>query len=115
MALEKPIIKAAQAQSSTFDYRPPEFALKTSLAAVNYVDKDSQRSPDFKISDLVAHQSGISQLESEAHQDQINNQVLARMHEVQEKAYEEGYEIGLIDGTEKAFQEAKAGLVIKLK
>ncbi|NJL23744.1 MAG: hypothetical protein HC902_00210 [Calothrix sp. SM1_5_4] len=36
------------------------------------------------------------------------------MKEVQEKAYQEGYELGLIEGTEKAFQEAKAGLIEKL-
>lgn len=114
MALEKPIIKANVAHETTFDYRPPEFAQAQSLAAKNYVDVDSQRSPDFKISKLVSAQAGIAQLENEAQVEKINGQVLARIRENQEKAFEEGYEIGLIEGTEKAFQESKAGLVVKV-
>ena len=114
MALEKPIIKANAALTTTFDYKPKEFTGGASAIARSFVDQDAFRSPDFKISDLVAHQAGITQLESDAHQDKINNQVLARLNEVQEKAYSEGYELGLIEGTEKAFQEAKAGLLEKM-
>ncbi|MGZ3721475.1 MAG: FliH/SctL family protein [Bdellovibrionales bacterium] len=114
MALEKPIIKADVAITSTFDYKPKEFSGGASKIARSYVDEDAFRSPDFKISELVAKQAGISQLESDAHQDKINNQVLARLSEVQEQAYKEGYELGLIEGTEKAFQEAKAALLDKM-
>jgi flagellar assembly protein FliH len=114
MALEKPIIKAKVASTTTFDYKPREFAGGASQIARSYVDEDAFRSPDFKISELVAKQAGISQLESEAHQDKINAQVLARLQEVQEKAFEEGYELGLIEGTEKAFQEAKAALLERM-
>jgi flagellar assembly protein FliH len=114
VALEKPIIKADIAGGTTFDYKPREFATGTTSVARNYVDEDAFRSPDFKISELVSKQAGISQLESEAHQDKINNQVLARLGEVQERAYHEGYELGLIEGTEKAFQEAKVDLTGKM-
>jgi flagellar assembly protein FliH len=114
MALEKPIIKAGAAGASTFDYKPREFTGNASQAARSFVDEDAFRSPDFKISDLVAQQAGISQLESEAHQDKINNQVLARLAEIQEKSYQEGYELGLIEGTEKAFQEAREGFLEKM-
>lgn len=115
MALEKPIIKAAAALVCTFDYKPREFSSATSDVARSFVNEDAFRSPDFKISQLIAHQAGISQLESDAHQDKINAQVLARLKEVQEKAYEEGYELGLVEGTEKAFQEAKSALVLKIQ
>ena len=114
MALEKPIIKAEVAGSTTFDYKPREFSVGTTSVARDYLDEDTFRSPDFKISELVAKQAGISQLESEAHQDKINNLVLERLREVQEKAYNEGYELGLIEGTEKAFQEAKTDLTGKM-
>lgn len=111
MALEKPIIKADVAKTTTFDYQPKEIALAPSGMAKTFVLEHGR---DFKISDLVAQQAGISQLESDAHQDKINSQVLARLAEVQEKSYSEGYEIGLIEGTEKAFQEAKANLLERL-
>jgi flagellar assembly protein FliH len=86
----------------------------TSQVAKSFVDEDAFRSADFKISELIAKQAGISQLENEAQQDKINNQVLERIQEIQEKAYKEGYELGLIEGTEKAFQEAKTELLLKM-
>lgn len=114
MALEKPIIKAEVATVSTFDYKPRDFGGSASPVARSFVDQDAFRSTDFKISELVAEQAGILQLESDAQQDKINNQVLERLGEVQAKAYQEGYELGLIEGTEKAFQEAKANLLEKM-
>jgi flagellar assembly protein FliH len=114
MALEKPIIKAQAAGSETFDYKPREIALEASSAAKTFVHDSSLRSPDFKISELVARQTGISQLESDAHRDKINAQVLARLAEIQQKAYAEGYDLGRIEGTEKAFQECKAELLERL-
>jgi len=111
MALEKPIIKADIAQTSTFDYKPREIAMAASGMAKAFVHEHIN---DFKISELVAQQAGISQLALDAQQDLINSQVLARLAEVQEKSYTEGYEVGLIEGTEKAFQEAKANLLERM-
>ncbi|MGE0526199.1 MAG: FliH/SctL family protein [Bdellovibrionales bacterium] len=115
MRLEKSIIKAQVAAETTFEYRPKELVNTISDVARSFVDEDAFRSPDFKISELVAQQAGISQLESDAHQDKINSQVLERLKEIEEKAYQEGYELGLIDGTEKAFQETRQDLMHKLE
>lgn len=115
MPLEKSIIKADTAPASTFEYKPRELNIEISEVARSYVDRDSFKSPDFKISDLVAQQAGISRLESDAYQDKINMQVLERLKEVQEKAYEQGYELGLIEGNEKAFAENQAALLERLK
>jgi flagellar assembly protein FliH len=114
MALEKPIIKATAAEKTTFDYKPREFGGSPSEVAQSYVDLDAFRSKDFKLSELIAQQAGISKLESNAHQDKINTQVLERLKEVEERGYKEGFELGLIEGTEKAFVEAKAELLQKL-
>lgn len=115
MALEKNIIKRPSAETSTFDYKPRELSAGTSTVARSFVNEDAFISTDFQISELIAKQAGISQLEDDAHQDKINAQVLERLKEVQEKAYQEGYELGLIEGTEKAFQEAKINLVTQMQ
>src|SRR5581483_7082651 len=114
MALEKPIIKAQFAGQASFEYKPKELNLEVSDPAKSYVEEDAFKSKDFKISELVARQAGISQLEDDAHQDKINAQVLSQLAEVQEKAYQEGFDLGLVEGTEKAFQEAKAGLLERI-
>lgn len=114
MGLEKGIIKANIAVSAAFEYKPRELSAGTSQAAASFVNDDAFVSTDFKISDLVAQQAGISALADEAHQDKVNAIVLEKLKEVQEKAYQEGYQLGLAEGTEKAFQEAKADLAQRM-
>lgn len=113
MALDKNIIKAQTAGSTTFDYKPKEFSLDATPVAKSFVSADAFKSSDFKIAELIAKQAGISQLEDDAHQGRVNAQVLERLKEVEERAYKEGYELGLIQGTEKAFQDAKQELLAK--
>lgn len=115
MALEKGIIKAQTAGQAAFDYKPREISPGTSQVAKSFVSEDAFISTDFKISELVAQQAGISQLADDAHRDKINAQVLEQLKEVQEKAYREGYDLGLTEGTEKAFEEAKAALLERMQ
>lgn len=114
MALEKGIIKASTAISSAFEYKPRELSAGTSSVATSFVNEDAFISTDFKISELVAQQAGISQLADQANQDKLNAIVLEKLKEVQEKAYQEGYQLGLTEGAEKAFQEAKTDLTERL-
>lgn len=113
MPLDKNIIKAQTATATTFDYKPREISIGVSTSAQSFVNDVAFTSTDFKIADLIAKQAGISQLEDDARQDKINRQVLERFKEVQEKAYEEGYNLGLIEGSEKAFADMKAELTKK--
>ena len=115
MPLEKAIIKADLATTSTFDYEARELSAAISESARQFVGTGHFQSPDFKISHLVAEQSGISQLESDAVQDQINARVLERLAEVQEKAYKEGFELGRTEGAERSFREAQAELAERLE
>jgi flagellar assembly protein FliH len=115
MALEKGIIKSETAAATTFEFKPRELTYDASPVARSFVSEDAFISTDFKISQLIADQAGISELEDTAQRDKINSQVLEQLKEVQEKAYQEGYELGLVEGTEKAFQEAKGSLLERMK
>jgi flagellar assembly protein FliH len=112
MPVDKSIIKARLAETTTFDYKPRDFPPDASGVAKSYVNAQAFKSSDFKIADLIAKQAGISQLEDDAQQDRINVQVLERLKEV-ERAYKEGFELGLEQGAEKAFQDAKQELLAK--
>ena len=112
MAVERNVVKNLnQVGQMVFEYKPRDLNVETSQSAKNFVANDSQKSPDFKISELVSKQAGISKLESEVHEEEINERVLERMKEIEERAYREGYDLGLIDGRDKAFQEEKVILV----
>ncbi len=114
MPLDKTIIKAQVASASAFEYKPKEIRLEISEVAKSFAAEEGFSSKDFKIAELVAKQAGITQLESDAHQDRINTQVLERLKEVEERAYKEGYDLGLADGSEKAFENVKAELEERL-
>lgn len=113
MPLDKNIIKAQTAAATTFDYKPRDINLDASTSAKSFVNDVAFTSTDFKIAELIAKQAGILQLEDDARQDAINSQVLERFKEVEEKAYKEGYDLGLVEGTEKAFSDTKAELLEK--
>jgi len=115
MALDRAIIKADSASKNTFDYKAKELSRNTSDMAQDFVALDAFKSTDFKISDLIAEQAGISKLESEAQQDRVNAQVLERLKSVEEKAYKEGHQLGMIDGAERAFNETKQDLLTHMK
>lgn len=115
MALEKSIIKKEVADRTTFEFKPREIGLDIAPIARDFVEVDAFKSSDFKISELIAQQAGISQLESDAQKDKINAQVLEKLKEVQEEAYKEGHDLGLIEGTEKALQESKTDLQERLR
>lgn len=115
MAGDRSIVKGIQEGQVVFDFKPRELNVGVSQSARDFVSLDNQQSPDFKISELVSKQVGIHQLESEADEDQINERVLERIKEIQEKGYQEGYDLGLADGREKAFQEAQAEFAQRLQ
>jgi flagellar assembly protein FliH len=115
MALEKTIIKSTVAQKTTFDYQPRELNLGASEVATSFTHGDEFKGKDFKLSELIAQQTGISKLESDAYKDRINTAVLEQIKDIQEKAYKEGYELGQIEGTQKAFDESRQDLSEKLK
>ena len=79
MAGERNVVKDKREGQVIFDFKPRELNVGVSQSAKDFVAKDHKQSPDFKISELVAKQVGIHQLESDAHEDQINDLVLERM------------------------------------
>src|ERR1700678_2581196 len=115
MVPERSILKSEIALEHVFDYKPKEFTKDISAAAVDYVHGEDERGKDFLISDLAAQQSGVSKLEEERNRGLINDQVLEKLKEVQERAYKEAYDLGHQEGKELAFNEEKTNLSAKLR
>lgn len=112
--MERSILKSELSADKVFDYKPREFALPISSEAVDYVHDETKKN-DFVMSDLAAHQSGVSKLQDELGQEMINDQVLAKLKEIQEKAYKEAYDLGFQEGSERGFQQHREEMVAKLK
>ena len=104
------IVKKEKSDNIVFDYKLKEFPLSISKPAQDFVNQQEGESSDFKISDLIAKQAGMSDLQRKNAEAKIEEMALQRLKEVEEKAYKEAYELGMIEGTSKAFDEKKIEL-----
>jgi flagellar assembly protein FliH len=115
MAFEKAILKVGTTGQMVFEYQPKDINMNLSQAAIDYVHDEDRRKSDFKMSELAADQSGVAKLEGVRSQNLIDEKVLEKLKEVQERAYKEAYDLGQIEGTKKAFEAQQAAMTEKLK
>ena len=114
MGTKKEFIDKEEASSQVFEFVPKKFPIVISDVASGFVSSQEQKSSDFKISELVAEQSGIAEIHRKEIEGQVEAEALEKLKEVEEKAYNEAYELGLIEGTEKAYQDNKDELRSKI-
>lgn len=110
MANFKKIIDSGDSSALVMNYEPKEFPIKVTKSATDFVSSQAEGTSDFQISELVADQVGINEIQRQSIARDIEEKALARVKEIEERGYREAYELGLIEGTEKAFQMRKAEL-----
>lgn len=88
------------------DYKPQVFPLKQSN--VSEVYQSSKKSgTDFILSNVVKKISGIEEIEKNEEKNQIEQQVLTKITEVQQEAYEQAKKLGYDDGFKQAYADRK--------
>lgn len=103
----KEVFKKADTFNIVYDYTPKQFPQIVNEDAEDFVKGHDGKSTDFQISDLVAEQSGVAKLQKQGLEEEVEAQALERLKEVEESAYKEAYDLGLVEGTEKAFEEKR--------
>lgn len=103
------------AHSVVFEYRPREFPMIASPPAREFVHQQNEKTTGFKISDVIAQQAGIADLQRKSIEDKIEELALEKLKVIEEKAYKEAYELGVIEGTQKAFEESKDQFAMRLQ
>jgi flagellar assembly protein FliH len=106
----KKIIQQGDSSALVLNYEPREFPVKVTKSATDFVSSQKEKVSDFQISELVADQVGINEIQRQSIEKAIEEKALARVKDIEERAYKEAYDLGLIEGTEKAFQMRKAEL-----
>ena len=110
MSLKTAIVRAGDAQQIILNYEAKEITQTVASTALDFVAAERGLTSDFKVSDIVAQQTGIRQLQKNSMELQIEDQALIRIKAVQEQAYKEAYELGKTEGNERAFEEMKVNL-----
>jgi len=111
MNKDKKVIESVDDSVLVIDYEPKEFPIMVTSSAQEFVSSQIEKANDFVISELVADQTGINKVKRESIENQIEERALSRVKEIEERAYREAYELGLIEGTEKAFEMRKQELI----
>lgn len=99
------LVKGKDAEKTVFAFQPKTFQIPASNIAKDFVERENQKPTDFLVSDIVSETSKIRDLRKKDSEALIEDAVLARMKEIEEEAYKKAYELGLIEGEKKAFQD----------
>lgn len=114
--MSKGILTKEEAEKVVVAYSPRKFPMTISPAAVDFIQFQSKsESTGFQIDKLVAEQTGVAELERVSIEERVEHEALARLKDLQEQAYQQAYQLGLDEGREKAFQEARVALSEKIE
>lgn len=108
------VVKKEAADKTVFKHSPKSFRVATSVVAKEFVNLQTDQSSDFEIAEVVAQQAGVTALRKKNVEAQVEETVLERLKEIEEQGYRQAYDLGLIEGKETAFNEAKADFAKRL-
>ncbi|MEQ1877496.1 MAG: FliH/SctL family protein [Bdellovibrionia bacterium] len=110
----KSVLKKEQAENLVLEFTPRALDAQMSNVAKEFLSDSKKRPTTFRLSELVAQQTGISEVERLSLNEKIEARALEKVKEVQESAYKEAYALGLEEGRQKAFDEEKAEITRRL-
>ncbi len=97
------------------DFNQPKLQAGASEVAETFLEKQKLSTSDFKLSEITKSQSGIKQMEASILQREIEKRTLDQLKTIQEEAYQEAYNLGLLEGKREAFQAASKDIQDRLK
>lgn len=101
------------ASSKVLEFVPQKIELGTPETALQYLH--AKRGSDFRMNEQVQIHTGVDQLERASDEERAERRALEIMADMQEKAYQEAYQLGLDDGRKKAFEENLLLIETKMK
>ena len=101
------IVRGSKVDTVVMPYQPKTFPIQISAEAKAFVAGQIDGKSEFVISHLVSDSVGITDIHRDTLEGAIREEALNKLKDVQERAYKEAYELGIIEGTEKAFGEKK--------
>jgi flagellar assembly protein FliH len=111
--LSKPVPKEFT-QTRVMEYAPKPIERDITQAAEQFIENRRRNLTSFKLSDLVASQSGIAEKERTALEQKAENIALERIREIQEPAYQQAYDLGIEEGRKSAFEQTSKDITERL-
>lgn len=110
--LSSSIISGDKVQKNVLGFEPANFAKVISEEAKGFVERDESKIKDrsnaFKLDSVVAEQTGVAEIKRVNRQKLVEEEALKVVKEIEEKAYDEAYKIGLEEGRKSAHESYTA-------
>lgn len=103
--IQRLIIKSDQSMQEVLTYEPQKL-ISTPPENMDDLVRIKDLNNDFLISDIVKNFTGLAEIEEKRAESEIEKKALEELKSVQEQAYAEAFELGLVEGRKKAFQES---------
>lgn len=108
-------IQASVAKKTVLEFQPPKIELGVPETAIQTYQSNREKQSNFQISNAIRVQTGLDQIEEKNIEEEVEKRTLERIKDVQENAYQEAYQLGLLDGKHEAFVQANQMIDEKLK
>lgn len=102
---QRSIIKAEFTFQDVLKFEPQKL-FSASPQNMEDLVRAQEHNQDFQIAEVVRNFTGLAEIEEKRIDNEIEKKALEELKTIQEKAYSEAFEIGLIEGRKKAFDEA---------
>ncbi|MBT4763306.1 MAG: hypothetical protein HOO06_16550 [Bdellovibrionaceae bacterium] len=99
------ILEKNQTDKLVLDFIPKAFPVIASQSTTDFISSQDTESSDFQINELLSEQVGIIELKKKKLETKIENQILEELKDIEEKAYREAFNLGMIEGEKKAYSE----------
>lgn len=93
-------------KKGVLNYEAKKIDMEMPKSAKQFVgEKLLDQVSQFKIDELISKQTGIFESEKKKFEQEIDEKVIEKLKDIQEKAYKEAYELGLEEGKKLAYEK----------
>lgn len=115
--MAKRVFEKTEADEMAIAYVPRKFPREIGASAKTFHALQSDGAGEaaaFRIDRIVAERTGVAELERLSMEEKVERVALERLKSVQEQAYKEAYDLGMIEGRERAHAETMAEIAARL-
>lgn len=115
MRLSSIIRHEEEDKKGVLNYEAKKIDMEMPRAAKQFVgEQPLDQKLEFQIDELISKQTGIFETEKKKVEQEIDNRVIEKLKDIQEKAYKEAYELGLEEGRKLAFETNQEAIKIHM-
>ncbi len=108
-------VRQMTANQKILEFEPPTLRRGTDQVVLEFLDSARKSKTHFRAAETTRVQTGPRELESQSIEQEIEQKILEKLKPVQESAYQEAHQLGMIEGRRESFATASTEISECLK